>query len=65
MDHQSVSNSFKWDIESLAKYPTINFTGIGGNNMDKFIDYQILASTLILKLKKNENINTIFPTDIL
>ena len=24
----------KWNIQSLAKYPTINFTIIGGNNMD-------------------------------
>ena len=46
-----VGNSFKCDIQSLAKYPTINITGIAGNNIDKLIDYQILANTLILKLK--------------
>ena len=33
--------------QSLAKYPTINFTGISSNNMDKFIDYKILTNTLI------------------
>ena len=54
------------DIKSLAKYHKINYTGTDGNNMDKFIDYQILANTLILKLEYNENISaTIFPTDIL
>ena len=47
----SVSNSFKWDMQSLAKYHIINFTGIGDNNTDKFTDYQILANTLILQLK--------------
>ena len=31
MPYWSVSNSFKWDIQSLAKYSTINFTGICGN----------------------------------
>ena len=46
-----VGNSSKCDIQSLAKYPTINITGIAGNNIDKLIDYQILANTLILKLK--------------
>ena len=32
------------------------------NNMAKFIDYQILANTLVLKL--NENTNVIFPVGI-
>ena len=31
----------KWNIESLAKYPTIKYTGFGCNNMAKFFDYQI------------------------
>ena len=39
----SVSDSFRWNIQSLTKYPKINNTGIGGNNMAKSIDYQILA----------------------
>ena len=45
----SVSNSFKWNSQSLAaKHQKINLTGIGGNNMTKFIDYQILVNTLIV-----------------
>ena len=37
--------------------------GIGGNNMAKFVNYQISAN--ILKLKYNENISVIFSIDIL
>ena len=37
--------------------------GIGGNNMAKFVDYQILPN--ILKLKCNENISVISSIDIL
>ena len=33
--------------------------------MAKFIYYQILANTLIIKLKQNENISVHFPIDIL
>ena len=54
-----------WNIQSLAKHHKINYTGIGGNNMTKFIYYQILANTLILKLKRNENVSAILPIDIL
>ena len=61
----SVSNPFKWNIQSLAKYPKINYTGISSNNMAKFILYQILANILILKLKYNENISVILAIDIL
>ena len=43
----------------------IYYTGIDGNNMHKFIYYQILANILILKLKSNENISVLFPIDIL
>ena len=53
MDYWSVSNSFK------AEYPKLNYTGIGGKNMAKFISYQITTKTLMLKLKKNENISVI------
>ena len=35
--HWSVSNSFKCNIRSSAKYHKINCTGIGGNNMAKSI----------------------------
>ena len=42
----------KRNIESLTKYPTINYTAFGHNNMSKFLDYQILADRLILNLKK-------------
>ena len=40
-------------------------TGVGGNNIAKFIDYQILADTLIVKLKWNESISEILPINIL
>ena len=33
--------------------------------MAEFIYYQILANALILKLKCNENVSAILPTDIL
>ena len=36
-----------------------------GNNVAKFICYQILADTSLIKLKYNENINVIFPINIL
>ena len=38
----------------------MNYTRIGSNDMAKFIYYQILANTLILKLKQNENISVLF-----
>ena len=46
MDHWSVSNSFKWNIQSLVKYHKINYTGISHSDMTKFIYYQKLANTL-------------------
>ena len=49
----------------IGQKPKRNYAGIGGNNMDKFIHHQILANTLILKLKWNENVSVIFPIDIL
>ena len=51
VDYWSVNNFFKWDIQSLEKCPTKKFTEIGANTMDTFRDFQILANTLILKLK--------------
>ena len=36
-DYWSVSNSFNWNIQSLAKYHKIKYTGICGNNMARFI----------------------------
>ena len=36
VDHWSVSNSSKLKLESLAKYPTINYTAFGRNNMINF-----------------------------
>ena len=36
-----------------------------GNNSAKFIDYEILADTSLIRLKYNENINVIFPINIL
>ena len=65
VEYWSVSNFFKWNILSSAKYHKINYTRIGGNNMAKFIHHQILANTLILKVKRNENISDFFPIDIL
>ena len=41
MDYWWVSPSLKSNIQSLAKYPTTNYTEIDGNNMAKFIDNQI------------------------
>ena len=42
----------------------INCIAFSGNNIAKFIDYQILTNTLVLKLKKNENKSVILPTGI-
>ena len=56
-----LSNSFEWNIRSLAKYHKINYIGNSGNNVAKFIYYQILTKTLILKLKWNEIINATVP----
>ena len=56
-------DSFRWNIQSLAEYHKINFTGISGNNITKFIYYKISANTLILKLKLNENISAILAID--
>ena len=47
-----VSNSFKWNIQSLAKYRTINQAGISGNNMPKYVDCQIQS------VLANTNLNT-------
>ena len=57
MHYWSISNSLKWVIQTLAKYPTIYFTGIIGKIVDKFMDCQILANTLILKLNYSVNGN--------
>ena len=46
-----MQSCFKWNIQSMANYPRIIYTAIGGNNMAKFIHYQKLANILILKLK--------------
>ena len=40
-------------------YSIIDYIGFGDNNIVKFIDFQILADTLIIKVKLNENINVI------
>ena len=45
-----VSKQFS-QVEYSIKYHKINYTGIRGNNLPQFIYYQILANTLILKLK--------------
>ena len=45
----------KRNTESLAKYPTINYTAIGYNNMSKFFYHQILADRFVLNLKKWKN----------
>ena len=52
---------FEWNIESLAKYQKVNFTGFSGDSIAKFIDCQILVNTLILKLKWNGYIIVILP----
>ena len=31
--------------------PTTNYSGIGGNDEEKFIHYQVLVNTFVLKLK--------------
>ena len=46
-----MQSCFKWNIQSMANYPRIIYTAIGGNNMAKFIHYQKLANILLLKLK--------------
>ena len=45
---------FKWNIQSLAKYHKITYTGISGNTMAKFIT-KILTNTLIFTLILNKN----------
>ena len=57
MDCWSVSNSFMWNIESLAKCPTIKYTTFGCKNISKFFDYQILANRFVLKLKMCRNVS--------
>ena len=56
--HWSVS---KWNIESSAKYPTINYTGFRCNNMAIFR----LAKRFVLKIKQCKNLSAICPFDIL
>ena len=41
----------KWNIEWLAKYPTVNFTAFGWNNIAKYFNYQILTNSFVLNLK--------------
>ena len=55
----------KWNIESLAKYPTINYTGFGCNDMIKLFDYQLLVNTFVSKFELCKNSSAIFPFDIL
>ena len=55
MVYWSVSNSFMWNIESLAKYPIINYAGFSCNNMANFLVYQILANRFALKLNMWKN----------
>ena len=52
LDYWSVN---KWNIESLAKYPTINYAAFGCNNMSTIFNYQILADRFVLNLKKWKN----------
>ena len=49
----------------IGQISNINYIEIGGNNMGKFIDSQILANAFKLKLKSNENTSTSFPIHIL
>ena len=50
------SNYFiKGNIKSLAKYQKKIITCFGGNNIAKFINIQIIAGTLRLKLKLHGN----------
>ena len=49
------------NIETLAKYPTINYTVFGCNNMYKFFYYQILADRFVLNLKRWKNSRCHFP----
>ena len=51
MDYWSVINSFKFNIQSLAKCWKRNYTGFSSNNTAKFIDYQILVDRLIYMYK--------------
>ena len=51
VDWLLVSKQFCQVQYSVAKYEKKNYTGIGGNNMAKFIMYQLLANILILKFK--------------
>ena len=51
MDDWSCAYGSKRNIKSLAKYPTINYTPFGCNNMSKFFDYQILTDIKLGKVK--------------
>ena len=51
----SKTSGSKWNIESLVKYPTINYTTFGCNNMSKFFYDQISADRFVLNLKKWKN----------
>ena len=42
----------KWNIESLTKQSTINYTAFGWNNMAIFFNYLILADRFVLNLKR-------------
>ena len=44
---------------------TNKYISFGSNNIAKFIDYQILADTLIKQLKQIEDISVILSIDIL
>ena len=56
---------FKVEYQSLVKYLKRNYTDFSGNNIAKFIEYQILTDTLITKLKWDENLSVILPINIL
>ena len=65
LDCESVNKWKQVEIESLSKYPTINFTAFRWNNVTKFLNYQILAGRFVLNLRKWKNARCHFPVDIL
>ena len=56
---------FKVEYWIFGQIPENKLCWFQWQYFSKFIDYQILANTLVLRLKKNENIIDIIPIDIL
>ena len=53
------------DYSITGQILKMNYTGLRGNDIANFIDYQTLADTLITKLKQNFKKSVNFPNNIL